>query len=118
MVPVQLRAGGAFMALALVLAIYAIVAFIRGQGVFTFTPSVLLVLVASAIFGSFATVSKTQQSSRTQVIALGTAVALIVASVFVPDVTVIRTETFWLLMWAAAAVVCALVLRRSTAPTQ
>lgn len=104
------------MALAIVLVIYAVIAFIRGDGVFAFTPSVLMVLMAAVILGAFATVSQQQAASRAQVAALAVSVVLILASVAVPDAEVFVTETYWLLLWAAAAVLCALVLRRSATP--
>ncbi|QPK82372.1 hypothetical protein G7Y29_05510 [Corynebacterium qintianiae] len=111
MIPIQLRVGGAFIALALVLVIYAAVAFFRGQGVFELTPQVLSILAAALIFGANATFVREQSRSRTQVLALAVAVALVVVGVLVPSTVLFLTQTYWLLLWAGAAILCALILR-------
>ena len=116
MVPVQLRVGGAFMALAVVLIILAIKAFISGDSVFTFTPSDLMLCVAALLFGSFGAFTREERGSLTRVIALALTSVLILASVVTPKTTtVFTTETYWLLLWAGMAIICALILRRSAA---
>ncbi|SDS05805.1 hypothetical protein [Corynebacterium timonense] len=113
MIPVQLRAGGAFLTIALVLVIYAAVWFFRGEPIFPITPQVLSIVAAAALFGANATFVRGQERSRGQVIALACAVLLVIVGVALPAVTIVATQTFWLVLWAAAAAACALILRRS-----
>ena len=113
MVPVPLRAGGAFLAIALVLLIYAALAFFRSEPAFAITPQVVTILVAAAIFGANATFVRGQTHSRVQVGALAAAVVLVVVGVLLPATTLFITQTFWLILWAVTGIMCALVLRRS-----
>lgn len=115
MVPVQLRVGGAFMGIALVLVLYAVLALLRGDAAFPVTPQVLSIIVAVAIVGAFATYNTKQQGSRTQVGALIVAVVLIGLGFIAPDTELMATTPFWLIGWALAAGLCAVVLRRSAA---
>lgn len=110
--PVQLRVGGAFMSLAVVLIVQAVVAFITG-GVFQVTVATVLVWVAALIFGAFATQRRDQPGSRSQVIALIVALVLIIFSVVLPTTVLTTTAAYWLALYAAVAVICALILRRS-----
>ena len=113
MIPIQLRVGGAFLALAVVLVIYAAVAFFRGQAVFEITPHVLTIAAAALLFGANATFVRGQSRSRAQVVALVVAVGLVILGVLLPAATILATPSYWLLLWAGAAVVCALILRQS-----
>ncbi|SDL72074.1 hypothetical protein SAMN04488535_0550 [Corynebacterium mycetoides] len=113
MIPIQLRVGGAFIALALVLVIYAAVAFFRGEGVFEFTPRELAICLAALLFGANATFVRGQPRSRAQVLALAAAVVLVILGVLMPREAVFATQTYWLLLWAGGAVVCALILRQN-----
>ena len=61
MVPLQLRVGGAFLGVALVLVLYAVLALLRGDATFPITPQVLSVIAAVAIVGAFATSTLTKQ---------------------------------------------------------
>ncbi|PXY12341.1 hypothetical protein [Corynebacterium striatum] len=115
MVPVQLRVGGAFMGIALVLVLYAVLALLRGDAAFPVTPQVLSIIVAVAIVGAFATYNTKQEGSRTQVGALIAAVVLIGLGFIAPDTELMATTPFWLIGWALAAGLCAVVLRRSAA---
>lgn len=115
MVPVQLRVGGAFMGIALVLMLYALLALLRGDATFSITPQVLTVLVAVGLVGAFATYNTNQAGSRTQVYVLLAAVVLIGAGFIAPDTQLTATTPFWLIGWALAAGLCAIVLRRSAA---
>lgn len=115
MVPVQLRVGGAFMGIALVLVLYAVLALLRGDAAFPVTPQVLSIIVAVDIVGAFATYNTKQEGSRTQVGALLAAVVLIGLGFIAPDTELITTTPFWLIGWALAAGLCAVVLRRSAA---
>ncbi|MCT1442790.1 hypothetical protein [Corynebacterium glucuronolyticum] len=115
MVPVQLRVGGAFMGIALVLVLYAVLALLRGDAAFPVTPQVLSIIVAVAIVGAFATHNTKQEGSRTQVGALIVAVVLIGLGFIAPDTELMATTPFWLIGWALAAGLCAVVLRRSAA---
>ena len=115
MVPVQLRVGGAFMGIALVLVLYAVLALLRGDAAFPVIPQVLSIIVAVAIVGAFATYNTKQEGSRTQVGALIVAVVLIGLGFIAPDTELMATTPFWLIGWALAAGLCAVVLRRSAA---
>ena len=115
MVPVQLRVGGAFMGIALVLVLYAVLALLRGDAAFPVTPQVLSIIVAVAIVGAFATYNTKQEGSRTQVGALIVAVVLIGLGFIAPDTELMATTPFWLIGWALAAGLCAVALRRSAA---
>ena len=115
MVPVQLRVGGAFMGIALVLVLYAVLALLRGDAAFPVTPQVLSIIVAVAIVGAFATYNTKQEGSRTQVGALIVAVVLIGLGFIAPDTELMATTPFWLIGWALAPGLCAVVLRRSAA---
>ena len=115
MVPVQLRVGGAFMGIALVLVLYAVLALLRGDAAFPVTPQVLSIIVAVAIVGAFATYNTKQEGSRTQVGSLLAAVVLIGLGFIAPDTELMATTPFWLIGWALAAGLCAVVLRRSAA---
>ena len=115
MVPVQLRVGGAFLGIALVLVLYAVLALLRGDAAFSITPQVLSVIAAVAIVGAFATYNTKQEGSRTQVGALIVAVVLIGLGFIAPDTELMATTPFWLIGWALAAGLCAVVLRRSAA---
>ena len=113
MVPVQLRVGGAFLGLAAALVLYAVLGFLKSEDTFAMTPQVLTVLVATAIVGAFATTSTRQGGSRAQVVALLTAVVLVGLGVILPDMALMVTTPVWLAAWAAAAGICAVILRRS-----
>ena len=76
MAPIQLRAGGAFIALAVVLLLFAFIAFLRGEQIFAVSLQFVLTACAAIIFGAFATTDKTQAGSRSQVIALTSSVVL------------------------------------------
>ena len=103
MVPVQLRVGGAFMGIALVLVLYAVLALLRGDAAFPVTPQVLSVIAAVAIVGAFATYNTKQEGSRTQVGTLIVAVVLIGLGFIALDTRLMATTPFWLLGWALAA---------------
>ena len=115
MVPVQLRVGGAFLGIALVLVLYAVLALLRRDATFPITPQVLSVIAAVAIVGAFATYNTNQAGSRTQVGALLAAVVLIGLGFIAPGAELMVTTPFWLIGWALAAGLCAVVLRRSAA---
>lgn len=112
MVPLQLRAGGAFMALAVVLFIFAFLAFTRGEEMHDITVRFVLTCAAALIFGAFATTNTSTGGSRAQLIALGVAVALIAAGMLVPNQVLTVAPTTWLALWGGGALVCALILRR------
>ncbi|MDD7581671.1 hypothetical protein ACEE23_00425 [Corynebacterium sp. 32222D000AT] len=117
-IPLQLRVGGAFIAVALVLVIMTIVAVLTEgwMSPFVWTPARVALVVAALIIGAFATIRKDQRPSITQVVALGGAVLIIIASRFLPSAELAVMGQWWLLIYAGLALVCALVLRRSLAP--
>lgn len=114
MVPVQLRAGGAFIALAVVLLLYAFVSVVKGEPLFAITPQFLCTVVAACLFGAFATTNKSVGASRTQLIVLGLAVILVGVGALLPNNALTVTQTYWLGLWGVGALLCALILRRAT----
>ena len=86
-IPIQVRVGGAFMALAAVLFLLALVAvFTDGWGTpFGWTPIRVAIVIAALLVGGFATVRTDQKASVAQVVALAIAVLLIIGSRFVPQ---------------------------------
>lgn len=117
-VPMALRVGGAFMALAVALLIFTVVAVFRDgwMSPFVVTPAFLVILLAAVILGAFATIRTDQAASRTQVIALVVAVALVILSRFLPDTDLYVMGQFWLAMYMVLAVLCALIIRRALLP--
>ena len=117
-VPLALRVGGAFMALAVALLVFTVIA-VFGDGwmaPFAVTPRVLVILVAAMILGAFATIRRDQAASRTQVISLVVAVALIIFARLLPSEPLYVMAQYWLPMYAVFAFLCALVIRRSLIP--
>src|SRR5690625_1250643 len=86
-IPIQVRVGGAFMALAAVLFLLALVAvFTDGWGTpFAWTPIRVAIIIAALLVGGFATVRTDQKSSVVQVVALAIAVLRTIGSRFVPE---------------------------------
>src|SRR5690625_7721231 len=84
-IPIQVRVGGAFMALAAVLFLLALVAvFTDGWGTpFAWTPIRVAIIIAALLVGGFATVRTDQKSSVVQVVALAIAVLLFIGGRFV-----------------------------------
>ncbi|WP_156230926.1 hypothetical protein [Corynebacterium occultum] len=117
-VPLPLRVGGAFMALAMVLFIFLFIEYLSAGFLvpFAVTPRFLAIVVAALILGAFATMSRNQESSRTQVIALAVAMVLVIASRFLPTEALTHITQPWLLGYGILALICALVIRRSMTP--
>lgn len=115
-IPLAIRAGGSFLALSLTLVILLVVSLFNDgwMAPYEVTLRVLLILVAVIIIGAFATVRKDQPASRAQVIALAVGLVLIAVSMLIPAVTVYTMAQYWLALYAGAALMCALILRRST----
>lgn len=116
MAPLQLRVGGAFITLAAALFLFTILSVLRGEELFALTLQTLTVLIAAVIIGAFATVSTSHEGSRTQVAALMIALVLIGLGVALPTHTLFYTQTYWPALWGVAALLCAIVLRRTTRP--
>lgn len=116
-IPVGFRVGGAFMALALVLLIFGVISvFTDGwMAKFPVTPRFVAILLAAAVLGAFATVNKNQEGSKAQVGALTVALMLVVGSRFVPNEAWFYWQQYWLVAYAAAAFLCALVIRQALA---
>lgn len=117
-IPIQVRVGGAFMALAAVLFLLALVAvFTDGWGTpFAWTPIRVAIIIAALLVGGFATVRTDQKSSVVQVVALAIAVLLIIGSRFVPQNVYLVQHQSFLVLYGGAALLCALILRRSVMP--
>lgn len=117
-VPAGIRIGGAFVALGAVMIVFGVIELFSGGLLqpFAVTPRFLVILLAAAILGGFATVSKYENSSRLQVIALVVAVILVFASRALPNDPIMLIEQFWLSLWAVTAIICGLIIRRSLMP--
>ena len=117
-VPAGIRIGGAFVALGAVMIVFGVIQLFNGGLLqpFAVTPRFLVILLAAAILGGFATVSKYENSSRLQVIALAVAVILVFASRALPNDPIILIEQFWLSLWAVTTIICGLIIRRSLMP--
>src|SRR5699024_2735071 len=117
-IPIQVRVGGAFMALAAVLFLLAFVAvFTDGLGTpFGWTPIRIALIAAALWVGGFATVRTDQKASVAQVVALAIAVLLIIGSRFVPQQVYLVQHQSFLVLYGGAALLCALILRRSVMP--
>ena len=117
-VPLALRVGGAFMALAVALLVFTVVAvFSDGwMAPYVVTPRFLAILVAAMILGAFATIRRDQAASRTQVIAVIIALALVILTRFFPNEGIYVMAQYWLAMYAVAAFLSGLVIRRALIP--
>lgn len=117
-VPAGIRIGGAFVALGAVMIVFGVIELFSGGLLqpFAVTPRFLVILLAAAILGGFATVSKYENSSRLQVIALAVAIILVFASRALPNDPIMLIEQFWLSLWAVTAIICGLIIRRSLMP--
>ncbi|MBK4157741.1 hypothetical protein [Corynebacterium macginleyi] len=113
--PGALRVGGAFLVVAFVLVLFALISvFTDGWGApFVWTYSNLTIIIAAVLVGSFSTMNKEHAGSRAQIIALAVAVALIIASRFLPQHDLLIQQQYWLLFYAGMSAICALILRRS-----
>ena len=117
-IPSQVRVGGAFMALAAVLFLLALVAvFTDGWGTpFGWTPIRVAIIIAALLVGGFATVRTDQKASVAQVVALAIAVLLIIGSRFGPQQVYLVQHQSFLVLYGGEALLCALILRRSVMP--
>ena len=95
--PTALRVGGAFMVVAFVLVLFALISvFTDGWGAdFEWTYSKVAIIVAAVIVGAFSTMSKSQAGSRAQVAALVIAIVIIAASRFVPGDVLFAQPQYW-----------------------
>lgn len=73
----------------------------------------LALVVAALLVGAFATQRRDQKASRTQVIALVIAVVLIAGSMLLPHVVLTTMGQYMLFLYAGAALICALIIRRT-----
>lgn len=115
--PVPLRVGGAFMAIAIVLAIFTFVAVVTEGFLapFAVTPRFLLIVAAGAILGAFGMTVPGRPRSAWSVFALIVALMLVVGGRFIPNEPLHVMEQFWLPAYAIAALLCGLILRRAAA---
>ncbi|QGU02027.1 hypothetical protein CKALI_05785 [Corynebacterium kalinowskii] len=113
--PLPIRVGGAFVAVAIVLVIFTFVAVVT-QGFlvpFDVTPRFLLIVVAAAILGGFGMTAPGQPRSAWSVFALAVALLLVVGGRFIPNDPLYTMEQWWLPAYAMLAILCGLVLRRA-----
>lgn len=115
--PPAIRAGGAFIAVAIVLVIFTFVAVVTEGFLvpFAVTPRFLLIVAAAAILGAFGMTTPGQPRSAWNVFSLAVALLLVVGGRFIPNDPVYTMEQWWLPAYAIAAVLCGLVLRRAAA---
>lgn len=117
-IPLTIRAGGAFIAIALVTVIYMIIELINSglAEPFGVTWRFIGIVAAAALLGAFATMRRDQENTRSQIVALIVALLLIVGTRFLPADPFYFVEQYWLAFWAVGAFLCALILRRSSMP--
>lgn len=114
-VPAAIRIGGAFAALGIVLLIFTFVEVttVGWLTPFSVTPRFLMILLAAALVGAFATAGVANSRSVGQVAALAVALVLVVAGRLVPNPTLMIMEQWWLPAYGLLALACSLVLRRA-----
>lgn len=117
-IPTPIRVGGAFMAVAIVLAFFTVVEVITKGWMMPFavTPRFLALVLAGALVGAFATMNKNQPPSIIQVTALVAALALVIAGRFLPQTVLVVWDQYWLPAYALLAFACSLAIRRSLIP--
>lgn len=113
-----LRVGGAFLALSAVLLLFGFVALFSDgwMSPFEITWRFLLTSVAAALVGAFITTSAQDKGSPAQIVGLVVAIALVVSGRFAPSEPLGVMAPYWLFLYAGAALLCALVIRRSLMP--
>lgn len=114
-IPVGLRLGGAFIAIGVVLFIFAAIEVMRSgfMGFFTVDVRFIMIVVAAAVLGAFATINRNQEASKVQVVALVAAFVLAIGSRFVPNEPVTEIQHWWLIAYAGLAFLCGLVIRKA-----
>lgn len=114
-IPAALRAGGAFMLLAAVLALFGLVSiFTDGWGAtFEWTWRRLAIVGAALLVGAFSTQRRDQRGSREQIIALVLALVLIIASRALPSTVLTTMGQYVVFLYAVAAGLCAVIIRRT-----
>ncbi|MEJ6012302.1 hypothetical protein WG936_00395 [Corynebacterium sp. H127] len=119
-IPAAIRAGGAFVAIAIVLAIFTFVQVVTEGFLMPFqvTPRFLLILAAAAILGAFGMSAPGQARGAWSVFALAVALLLVVGGRFIPNDPIHVMEQWWLPAYAIVALLCGLVLRRAALPAR
>ncbi|AEQ06610.1 hypothetical protein LJU02_05420 [Corynebacterium pseudotuberculosis] len=114
-IPVGLRVGGAFVAIAFVLFIFTFVqiATVGWMEPVAVTARFLLIILAAGIFGGFATIRKEQAASRLQIGALIVALAFVIAGRFLSPEPIFVWQQYWLPIYGFLALVCGFVARQS-----
>ncbi|MHB2251463.1 hypothetical protein [Corynebacterium aurimucosum] len=110
-----LRVGGAFMLLSAVLALFGLVSiFTDGWGAtFEWTWRRLAIVGAALLVGAFSTQRRDQRGSREQIIALILALVLIIASRALPSTVLTTMGQYVVFLYAVAAGLCAVIIRRT-----
>lgn len=114
-IPIGLRVGGAFVAIAFVLFIFTFVqvATVGWMEPVAVTARFLLIVITAGVFGGFATIRKDQAASRLQVGALIVALVLVVVGRFLSPEPIVVWEQYWLPIYGSLALVCGLIVRQS-----
>ncbi|MBP3087625.1 hypothetical protein EML15_00450 [Corynebacterium sp. sy017] len=111
----QMRIAGAFMAMGCVLALFFVLDVLQHGWAwdepFAVTIRVVLIVVASGLFGAFATVSKYQEGRKSQVIALSLAITLIAAGRLIDNTVLFPLEILWFMSITFGFILCGLIIR-------
>ncbi|APT84766.1 hypothetical protein [Corynebacterium aquilae] len=111
-----IRLGGAFMAVAVVLAVMVFIG-MSTRGIFStaeINPRLLCIVLAAALIGAFAPAAAGRRDSTSRIVALFLAVVLAIGSRFVPNPTFYVVEQGWLVAYAILFLLASLILRRQT----
>lgn len=73
----------------------------------------LMIILAAAVLGAFATINRNQEASKVQVVALVAAFVLAIGSRFVPNETLVQIQQWWLMAYAGLAFLCGLAIRKT-----
>lgn len=111
-----LRIGGAFLAMAVVLAIFTFIHILKFGWVESFhvTARFILIMIAAALVGAFATVNKASRGSVLQITGLIVALLLIFLGRVIPDSPIMIWPAYLLPCYAAVCFIASLLARMLT----
>ncbi|MCQ9342857.1 hypothetical protein [Corynebacterium kozikiae] len=114
------RVGGALVAVAFAMFIFGVISvFTDGwMAPFPVTPRFILIILAIALLGGFATMNRKDEGGIVKVVALAVALLLVVLGRFVPNEPFAYWQQYWLLLYAVGAFLGAILIRNSAAGRQ
>ncbi|MCK7637036.1 hypothetical protein [Corynebacterium pygosceleis] len=117
-VPPAMRAGGAFIALALVLALWTFLEVVMNgwMAPFYVTTRFLLICVAAIIIGASATSGRTQYVTMGRIVILGVALVLLMLSRVLPNHIFMVMGQYWLPSYAIVSLLAGLIIKRQMMP--